>query len=67
MVKNARACTLCRECIREAEEGEEGGEGEKWTDRVSLRRVKDHFICKYYVDIKFIVLELLNFLNIEEF
>lgn len=44
VVKNARACTLCRECIREAEEGEEGGEGEKWTDRVSLRRVKDHFI-----------------------
>lgn len=34
-VARPRACTLCRECIREGEEGEK---------RVSLRRVKDHFI-----------------------
>ncbi|KAK7305273.1 hypothetical protein VNO77_43175 [Canavalia gladiata] len=30
-----RNCTLCRECIRG---------GKEWEDRVSLRRVKDHFI-----------------------
>ncbi|KAI9071975.1 hypothetical protein K1719_046058 [Acacia pycnantha] len=35
-VANPRACTLCRECIRG---------GKEWEDRVSLRRVKDHFIC----------------------
>ncbi|GMY30917.1 DNA-directed RNA polymerases I and III subunit RPAC1 isoform X2 [Fagus crenata] len=34
-VARPRACTLCRECIRE---------GEEWEKRVSLRRVKDHFI-----------------------
>ncbi|CAI8596776.1 unnamed protein product [Vicia faba] len=34
-VVNARACTLCRECIRG---------GQEWEDRVALRRVKDHFI-----------------------
>lgn len=34
-VSQPRACTLCRECIRE---------GEEWEKRVSLRRVKDHFI-----------------------
>ncbi|KAK4252548.1 hypothetical protein QN277_014534 [Acacia crassicarpa] len=34
-VANPRACTLCRECIRG---------GKEWEDRVSLRRVKDHFI-----------------------
>ncbi|KAJ4834251.1 hypothetical protein Tsubulata_029890 [Turnera subulata] len=33
-VARPRACTLCRECIR----------GEKWEKRVSLLRVKDHFI-----------------------
>ena len=37
VVANPRACTLCRECIR----------GEGWEDRVAVRRVKDHFICKY--------------------
>ncbi|XP_022936430.1 DNA-directed RNA polymerases I and III subunit RPAC1 [Cucurbita moschata] len=35
-VARPRACTLCRECIR----------GEAWEKRVSLRRVKDHFIFK---------------------
>ncbi|XP_004498147.1 uncharacterized protein [Cicer arietinum] len=34
-VVKPRACTLCRECIRG---------GKEWEDRVSLRRVKDHFI-----------------------
>ncbi|KAI4307843.1 hypothetical protein L6164_030980 [Bauhinia variegata] len=34
-VARPRACTLCRECIRG---------GKEWEDRVSLRRVKDHFI-----------------------
>ncbi|KAG2682624.1 hypothetical protein I3760_11G199700 [Carya illinoinensis] len=34
-VARPRACTLCRECVRE---------GEEWEKRVSLRRVKDHFI-----------------------
>ncbi|KAI3414906.1 DNA-directed RNA polymerases I and III subunit RPAC1 [Psidium guajava] len=34
-VARPRACTLCRECI---------GGGEEWEKRVSLRRVKDHFI-----------------------
>ncbi|KAK7255364.1 hypothetical protein RIF29_28773 [Crotalaria pallida] len=34
-VKNPRDCTLCRECIRG---------GKEWEDRISLRRVKDHFI-----------------------
>lgn len=34
-VARPRACTLCRECIRG---------GEEWEKRVSLRRVKDHFI-----------------------
>nr|XP_023881469.1 DNA-directed RNA polymerases I and III subunit RPAC1 isoform X4 [Quercus suber] len=34
-VAQPRACTLCRECIRG---------GEEWEKRVSLRRVKDHFI-----------------------
>ncbi|MCL7041177.1 hypothetical protein MKW94_021127 [Papaver nudicaule] len=33
-VARPRSCTLCRECIRE----------ENWEERVSLRRVKDHFI-----------------------
>ncbi|KAI3970409.1 hypothetical protein MKX01_024056 [Papaver californicum] len=33
-VARPRSCTLCRECIRE----------ENWEKRVSLRRVKDHFI-----------------------
>lgn len=36
VVANPRACTLCRECIR----------GEGWEERVAVRRVKDHFICK---------------------
>ncbi|KAI3931296.1 hypothetical protein MKX01_040213 [Papaver californicum] len=35
-VARQRSCTLCRECIRE----------ENWEKRVSLRRVKDHFIFK---------------------
>lgn len=34
-VARPRACTLCRECIRD---------GDDWERRVSLRRVKDHFI-----------------------
>ncbi|XP_057433078.1 uncharacterized protein LOC130725910 [Lotus japonicus] len=34
-VARPRDCTLCRECIRG---------GKEWEDRVSLRRVKDHFI-----------------------
>ncbi|KAK7247232.1 hypothetical protein RIF29_42110 [Crotalaria pallida] len=34
-VKNPRNCTLCRECIRG---------GKEWEDRISLRRVKGHFI-----------------------
>ncbi|XP_027336559.1 DNA-directed RNA polymerases I and III subunit RPAC1 [Abrus precatorius] len=34
-VAEPRKCTLCRECIRG---------GKEWEDRVSLRRVKDHFI-----------------------
>uniref|UniRef100_A0A7N0T814 DNA-directed RNA polymerases I and III subunit RPAC1 n=2 Tax=Kalanchoe fedtschenkoi TaxID=63787 RepID=A0A7N0T814_KALFE len=33
-VSRPRACTLCRECIRDP----------SWRDSVSLRRVKDHFI-----------------------
>jgi hypothetical protein len=79
-VVNARACTLCRECIRgdkesedaadkkekESEDGADKKEKEsedgvvekneeledeknEWEDLISLRRVKDHFICKYYV------------------
>lgn len=36
-VARPRACTLCRECIRE----------EGWDKNVALRRVNDHFICKY--------------------
>ncbi|KAK1272765.1 hypothetical protein QJS04_geneDACA016493 [Acorus gramineus] len=36
VVARPRACTLCRECIR----------GEGWENRVALRRVKNHFICK---------------------
>lgn len=36
-VARPRACTLCRECIREP----------GWEEKVALRRVKDHFICKY--------------------
>lgn len=34
-VARPRACTLCRECLRC---------GEEWEKRVSIRRVKDHFI-----------------------
>ncbi|KAK4793997.1 hypothetical protein SAY86_011991 [Trapa natans] len=34
-VARPRACTLCRECVRD---------GEEWEKRISLRRVKDHFI-----------------------
>ena len=34
-VARPRDCTLCKECIRE---------GKEWEDRISLRRVKDHFI-----------------------
>ncbi|MED6192672.1 hypothetical protein PIB30_012273 [Stylosanthes scabra] len=34
-VARPRDCTLCRECIRG---------GKDWEDRISLRRVKDHFI-----------------------
>ncbi|XP_057731937.1 uncharacterized protein LOC130947294 [Arachis stenosperma] len=34
-VARPRDCILCRECIRE---------GKEWEDRISLRRVKDHFI-----------------------
>ncbi|KAK0602870.1 hypothetical protein LWI29_037711 [Acer saccharum] len=34
-VTRPRSCTLCRECLRV---------GEEWEKRVSLRRVKDHFI-----------------------
>lgn len=34
-VAQPRACTLCRECLRC---------GEEWEKRVSIRRVKDHFI-----------------------
>lgn len=33
VVKNARACTTCRECIRD----------EKYTDKVKLAKVEDHF------------------------
>jgi DNA-directed RNA polymerase I and III subunit RPAC1 len=33
-----RACTMCRECIREP----------AWDERVKLRRVRDHFICTFY-------------------
>lgn len=33
-VARPRACTLCRECIREP----------GWEEKVALRRVKDHFI-----------------------
>ncbi|CAJ2640102.1 DNA-directed RNA polymerases I, II, and III subunit RPABC1 [Trifolium pratense] len=59
-VVNARACTLCRECIREKEsedgadkkekESEDGADKaivikkKEWEDLISLRRVKDHFI-----------------------
>lgn len=32
-----RDCTLCRECVK----------GDGWEKFVALRRVKDHFICKY--------------------
>ncbi|XP_045819431.1 DNA-directed RNA polymerases I and III subunit RPAC1-like isoform X2 [Trifolium pratense] len=48
-VVNARACTLCRECIRE-KESEDGADKaivikkKEWEDLISLRRVKDHFI-----------------------
>lgn len=35
-VARPRSCTLCRECIR----------GDEWDKLVSLRRVKNHFICK---------------------
>ncbi|KAL5735619.1 hypothetical protein ACOSP7_030080 [Xanthoceras sorbifolium] len=34
-VARPRACTLCRECLRV---------GEDWEERLSLRRVKNHFI-----------------------
>lgn len=34
-VARPRECTLCRECIRG---------GKEWEDRVSLRRIKNHFI-----------------------
>jgi DNA-directed RNA polymerases I and III subunit RPAC1 len=34
VVKNARNCTVCRECIRE----------KSWEDRVELSRVRNHFI-----------------------
>ena len=34
VVKNARNCTVCRECIRD----------KSWTDRVELSRVRNHFI-----------------------
>ncbi|KAK2640116.1 hypothetical protein Ddye_027911 [Dipteronia dyeriana] len=34
-VARPRSCTLCRECLRV---------GEEWEKRVSLRRIKDHFI-----------------------
>lgn len=34
VVSNPRSCTLCRECIRDA----------GWEERISLRRVKNHFI-----------------------
>lgn len=37
IVKNLRACTSCRECIRDESLG------------VRLGKVKDHFICKIYV------------------
>ncbi|CAN6556127.1 unnamed protein product [Malus baccata var. baccata] len=36
-VARPRACTLCRECIRE---------GKGWENSISLQRKKDHFICK---------------------
>lgn len=36
-VARPRSCTLCRECIR----------GDDWEKLVAVRRVKDHFICKY--------------------
>lgn len=34
VVKNPRACTMCRECIRDP----------AWTERISLKRRADHFI-----------------------
>lgn len=44
-VARPRACTLCRECIRE----------DGWEKYVALRRVKDHFICKYVIQISYLV------------
>lgn len=44
-VARPRACTLCRECIRE----------DGWEKYVALRRVKDHFICKFVIRISNLV------------
>lgn len=44
-VARPRACTLCRECIRE----------DGWEKYVALRRVKEHFICKYVIQISYLV------------
>lgn len=34
IVKNAKACTMCRECLRH----------EEWTDKIELARAKRHFM-----------------------
>ena len=34
VVARPRQCSMCRECVR----------GEGWSERVQLRRVRDHFI-----------------------
>jgi len=38
-VKQPRNCTMCRECIREP----------GWNERIELLRVKDHFICMFFI------------------
>lgn len=38
-----RNCTMCRECTR-GDAGEVNGEAATWSDRVKLRRVRDHFV-----------------------
>jgi DNA-directed RNA polymerases I and III subunit RPAC1 len=36
VVKNERNCTMCRECLRH----------DNWEEKISIKKVKDHFICK---------------------